>query len=174
MRRVFISLFVSACLFAVGLAHVERSSAAYEPPRVLVASAVSESAGSQTLITGLSFWGDANTKYEVRGTILWDSASANTGCQFALNGPASSTLRVHYEYPNTAASANIRVLEQTSLNTLVASSASSATTNNAAYFRGVITTSSTAGAISMKFATEINTSQVTIQAGSNMSYQRIP
>jgi hypothetical protein len=58
---------------------------------VRLGSDVTESAGSYTDVTGLSFTAAASTDYVIEANLLYRSAGTTTGISFAVNGPASPT-----------------------------------------------------------------------------------
>jgi len=110
-------------------------------------------------VTGLSFPVVANTTYQFKFFIVYNSAATTTGSRWSINGPAATFMNYTSNYTLTATSiTNNQGLS--SYNVPAASNASSLTTNNIAIITGNIRPSAS-GTVIARFASEILSSAIT-------------
>jgi len=124
-------------------------------------------------VTGLSFPVVANTTYQFKFFIVYNSAATTTGSRWSINGPAATFMNYTSNYTLTATSiTNNQGLA--SYNVPAASNASSLTTNNIAIITGNIRPSAN-GTVIARFASEVLSSAITAVASgkSYVEYQII-
>lgn len=146
-------------------AHWER-----HPGYIVLASDVTDSAGNGTYtdLTGLSFAVTSGTTYNFRAYIIYDSAATTTGLGLAANGPATSRLGYRIRTGLTASTELIQYLAAYDAAGAVATDAPFTTANEAS-IEGTLTPSAN-GTFTLRFCTEVNTSLVTIKAGSTLEW----
>ena len=123
-------------------------------------------------ITGLSFPVENLARYHFRFCIPYTAAAATTGARFLLLGPNASMLHYRSEY---TVNATTRVFNEglTSYNVPFSPTLSSLTTGNMAIIEGVIRPSAD-GTLIARFASEISNSAITVLAGANVMFTRLP
>jgi hypothetical protein len=143
-------------------------------------SDISNSTITLTDVTGLSFTAEANTSYVVRLYGFATFASAVTGIGLALNAPNDATV-VMGRVTNQIGAQTLSSMQQVQNNAIAGTTAinGSGTSGNPAatistYIEGVwLVTVVTGGTVQMRLRSEVGTSNVTLKAGSKMSYLKI-
>lgn len=142
------------------------------PPTVVILGAdQTNSTTSFADVTGLSFSVAAATKYLIYTLAIFQTDTVTTGIKFSLNGPAAASLilfnhsiptattsalnRSGRAFDTTAASTGIDIINTSTLITLDA----------------IFVNGANAGTLSLRFASEVDTSVVTVKAGSVLVYQ---
>lgn len=122
--------------------------------------------------TGLTFTSVPNADYLLEAFLVYTSAATTTGLNLALNGPASPAGVVGEWRVYTSATA--AVLRQfTAYNTGTASSGVlAAGSAQYAQFTGMLRTGATGGAVTLRFASEVAASAITLKAGSVLRVQQ--
>ncbi|MBL7999003.1 MAG: hypothetical protein JNL32_10245 [Candidatus Kapabacteria bacterium] len=122
----------------------------------------------------LSLSVDANEVWEIDGVLNMDcSSTTQGGIQVALNAPAGATLNVHVFILagfNTSTTDEIRLLLDTPGTPQGWSQVKS---NNAVYLKGIITTSSTAGQLLLRWALNNSGATTTLKQNSYIKLMRI-
>ena len=123
-------------------------------------------------ITGLGFTLLANTSYEFKYRLIFQSSSTTNGFGFSLNGPLTPPL-LHYEvrYQTTAnATAGTSVVTSrmdTAYDAMPATAATIAqAVNLVCMIEGLITTGAVGGTLIPRFRGELTTANITVKAGS--------
>lgn len=137
--------------------------------KVVLGSDVADSSGNCTItnITNLSFSVTSGTTYRFRAQIIYTAAATTTGANFSVNAPTTSLFAYTARVPTTATTDTI---DHLTANDGGGCSTDSATTaGNIAIVEGIVTPSAS-GTLQMRFATEVNTSAITVKAGSNLEW----
>lgn len=134
---------------------------------VLTSTVANSGNNSFADITGLTFAVTSGLTYGFRAHIIYTSAATTTGARFSVNGPSITRLFYRAIWTLTATSMNTEVVAST-YDQGTASATSSAGAN-LAIIEGTLTPSAS-GTLAMRFANEVNTSAVTCQPGSRLSY----
>lgn len=145
---------------------------------ITLGSDVADSSGNCTFadVTGLSFAVSSGSNYRFHANIVYISAATTTGLGLGINGPASPTL-VSYlsQLPVTAGATPLNTNLGAGIATAYdgggcsATTPSTATTGWAATLDGLVRPSAS-GTATLRFASEVNGSAVTIKAGSTLEW----
>lgn len=122
--------------------------------------------------TGLSFSAEADSDYIVEFWIWYTTAATTTGIDLAVNGPASPTAVVGLTLPPVAATGNLNAKQFNAYDVSQPATASIAG-NNFALMRVLFRNGATAGTFTLRFASEVNASAVTVKAGSVLRYRKV-
>jgi hypothetical protein len=133
---------------------------------------VSNSTTAFANATGLSFTAAANADYLIEAFLVYTSAATTTGINLALTGPASPAGVVGEWRAYTSATAAL-------LRQFTAYDSGTATTGviaaaaaQYAQFTAMLRTGAAGGAVTLRFASEVGTSAVTLKAGSLLRVQQ--
>jgi hypothetical protein len=130
------------------------------------ASDVSNSTITYATATGLSFSASNGVQYNFRATIRFDAAATTTGVRFGLTGPTLNAMSMVGEVPLTATSS--WPIYSNAYDTGTVSATSAFTAGNIATIEGTIVTSGN-GTVSIRFASEVAASAITVKAGSTLT-----
>jgi hypothetical protein len=114
-------------------------------------------------VTELWFPVEANRTYNFEFVTISSAAATTTGVAHALNYPTAATVIAGYTIPTSATATSYGVLTTTSP-VIPANSAGTTLVRNTIH--GTLVTGSTAGTLQLRFASEVNASEVVIRAGS--------
>lgn len=132
---------------------------------VYVSSIVSQTTTSYADVTGVSFSVNANTNYEVSCSIIYQTAATTTGIGIALNGPTSPTLVAGQFISNSSSTA----LNGRSFNayngTGKTTGVQTANANIYGLFNASFRNGATAGTLTLRYASEVGGSAVSIRPG---------
>lgn len=136
------------------------------PTPVRLASAQNSTSTTIADVTGLGMSVEAGRKYHFRFTGQYTAAASTTGLGLAVNGPTLGTdgLLCNVMIGTTNAIPNIGTI--TAYNTAVLATASSGSTRMPWELWGYIHIGASAGTLQLRFRTEVNSSQVSLQIGS--------
>jgi hypothetical protein len=137
---------------------------------VRMASDVSTTVDTFSDATGLSFAVEANTEYHIEARIIYTTAATTTGINLAASGPASPTIFVGNSFatPATLTSGVARGFQAYNTSTAYTDALSG---NNYAHMTFMLLNGLNPGTFVIRFASEVDTSQVTIKAGSILKYR---
>ena len=145
-----------------------------------LASDVSNNTVTLSDITGFSFTAEANTSYVIRLYGLATFAATTTGIGIVADAPSEATV-VSGRVTNQLAAQTLTSMQQT-VNARIAGTtttngngtAGNPNTALTTYVDGVwLVSVTTGGTVKLQFRSEIATSNVTVKAGSKMSYLKI-
>jgi hypothetical protein len=147
---------------------------------VSLPSDISNSTITLTDVTGLSFTAEANTSYVVRLYGFATFASAVTGIGLALDVPNDASV-VTGRVTNQIGSQTLSSMQQVQDNAIAGTTGTNGigTSGNPApaittYIDGVwIVTTATGGTVQLRLRSELAASNVTVKAGSRISYLKI-
>jgi len=123
-------------------------------------------------ITGLSFSAAANKDYLIEARLIVNTAATTTGILLGANGPASPTAISGY-YSSVGLSASTRARTFNIYDHGVGAWADFAfTTDNMVTMSIVFRNGANAGTFILRFASEVDTSAITIKTGSILTYQQ--
>ena len=133
--------------------------------RLAVAQATTSSALGD--LTGLSFAVAANKDYLVEGDILYTTAAATTGIGFAVNGPAApiSLGGMWWAFTANTTALYHRASQYNAINT-ASTGVANANATEYAGMRWFFRNGANAGTFQIRWASEVNTSQVRAHVGS--------
>lgn len=137
-------------------------------------SDVSNSTTSFADITGLTYTTVANADYLFESYLIYTSAATTTGLAVGINGPANPT-GVVGEWVAYTAATTPAARQINSYDAAGATSGVIAATPNPQYaqFTAMLRTGANGGAATLRFASEVAASAVTIKAGSIMRVQQL-
>lgn len=125
-------------------------------------------------VTGLAFTAVANADYLVEVFALYVTAATTTGLNLAINGPAAAVgvggEWQAYSSDTTVLSRQFRAFDANAGATTGVTAASPSV--NWAQLTTLLRTGANGGAVTIRFASEVAASQVTIVAGSILRYQQ--
>ncbi len=128
-------------------------------------------------VTDLQFAIAASTVYSFEFFVVFQTAATTTGIDLSINGPASPTDVTWYDQimlSGAAGTAGVETKAQIALDaTHITASIDAANTNRCAVLRGMIRNGVNAGTLTLRFATEVGASSVTIKQGSWARLSRI-
>lgn len=138
-----------------------------QPVRYVYLSAdVSRTATSYADVTGMSFTVAANKDYEIKCSVIYRTAATATGIGIALNGPPSPTLIAGQFTSNSSATAfngrSFNAYNGTGKTTGV----QTANADTYGLFNAYFKNGATGGTLTLRYASEVNGSSVTVRAGS--------
>jgi hypothetical protein len=147
---------------------------------VSLPSDISNSTITLTDVTGLSFTAEANTSYVVRLYGFATFASAVTGIGLALNVPNDASV-ISGRVTNQIGSQTLSSMQQVQDDAIAGTTGTNGigTSGNPApvittYIDGVwIVTTATGGTVQLRLRSELATNNVTVKAGSRISYLKI-
>jgi len=129
--------------------------------KIITGNVVNSANNTLADITNLSFDVSADTLYSFKFFIVYNSAATTTGSRWTINGPANTFLHYTSQYTLTATSFTFNTCS--AYNFPSAANASSLTSNNIAIIEGIIKPSAS-GTVIARFASEVNSSAITVQA----------
>ncbi len=136
-------------------------------------SDVSNSTTSFADVTGLTFQTVPNADYLVEGFLVYTSAATTTGISLGINGPASPA-GVIGEWQTYTNDTTIVNRQFRAYNTSPAASAGVVSTAvQYAQYTTMLRTGAAGGAATLRFASEVATSAITIRAGSIIRVQQL-
>jgi hypothetical protein len=116
-------------------------------------------------LAGMSFNAAANTTYLVRAFMTFKSAALTTGASFALGVPAGADVVGQVTASISTTGANVMEQRADGLTTATATAVSTINVNIPAEGTFVVKTGATAGAVKLRFVSEVAASAVTAVAG---------
>lgn len=141
---------------------------------VLASDVTNNNASANTIasVTGLSFAVESGKRYRFRFVILYTAAATGTGSRWSLTGPTTTVLMYNSGYSLTTTTRTVNE-GLTAYDKPVASNATSAATgSNMAIVEGIMTTSA-AGTVVARFASEVSSSAIVAKAGSYVDWMEI-
>jgi len=136
-----------------------------------ITGTVANSTTSYADVTGLSFVVTSGNVYWFKFFIFYSSAATTTGSRWSINGPSTSFLNYLSKYTLTATSETTNF--QNSYGVPSSANATSLSTGNMAIIEGVIVPSAN-GTVIARFASEVSSSAITVQANSFVWYMAVP
>jgi hypothetical protein len=130
-----------------------------------LAAAANSSSNALADVTGLSFQLKPNTHYAFEFVGAYTSAAGTTGLSLAVNGPASPALVRAVAQIHESATA-VRGGAASAYNATLTGTSSGSATPLPFFIQGNISTGAAGGTFTLRFASEVNNSQVSIAAGS--------
>ena len=139
---------------------------------VLGSDVINNNAVANTIsdVTALSFAVLSGKTYWFSATIPYTAAATTTGSRWSVNGPATTLLNYSSRYTITAITETINY--NSAYDTPAASNTDSLTVGNVAVITGILTTSA-AGTVIVRFASEVSGSAITAKAGSVLYWQQL-
>ena len=131
-----------------------------------------QASGSTGLVdaTDLIFPVLANTDYIFEYIVAYRTAATTTGLKLGINGPSGSTVTFQVLVAQTNSAAGTTNMATECFNALdgaiLTLSVDAANTDRIARIHGVMRVAATPGNLALRFASEINASNVTIRKGS--------
>lgn len=130
-----------------------------------LSSDVSKTSNAYSDVTGISFSVAANTNYELSCSVIYRTAATTTGIGIALNGPTSPTTVAGQFLSSSSATA----LNGRSFNayngTGKTTGVQTANADTYGLFNASFRNGSTAGTLTLRYASEVNGSSVTVRTG---------
>lgn len=154
--------------------------------QVMLTTAIAKMTGTQaststslTNITQLLAALEANATYEVTAYIKFQSAATTTGLNLGFTVPTGATPFLEVEVPivSTAAASALKLNHpaagSTTAGNVVGTGVTATGSDHTATIKGVVSMGGTAGDLQLRFATEVGSSAVTLQAGSILVVKRV-
>ncbi|HVI69356.1 MAG TPA: choice-of-anchor R domain-containing protein [Magnetospirillaceae bacterium] len=137
--------------------------------KIVLGSDVTDNAGActNTDIPGLSFSVTSGQVYRFHALIEFDSAATTTGALWSATTPANNFFSLKTEHPTSSTTNDFGNVNTSDGGTC--SGASFATTGNLAKVDGMVSPSAN-GTLQLRMASEIDTSAVTVKAGSTLEW----
>lgn len=128
--------------------------------KFLPANVTNNNATANTIadVTDLSFDVVSGIKYRFKFYITYTSAATTTGSRWCINGPTTSVLFYHSNYPSSTTARTFNN-SLTTYNVPTTSNAGAGTNSNIAIVEGIITPSAN-GTVIARFASEISNSAI--------------
>lgn len=137
--------------------------------KIVLGADVADSSGACTNadITGLSFSVSSGQVYRFHALIEFTAASTNTGAQWTATAPTNNFFSIKTQHPTSASSndvANVNVSDGGNC-----SATTFDTTGNLATIDGMVAPTA-GGTLQLRMATEVDTSAITVKAGSTLEW----
>lgn len=176
MRRLT-AIYALLCFALILAAGFPASEAAYRPYGISVAGSDSNnSTTSPADATGITFEALANSTYEVEISGVVVAAASTTGCQPLLTGPSGTVLHGTWFYGADASNDRYLFIYGT-IDVAAAFTASRTASGGLGEtpiaYHGTVVTGGSAGTVKMRFQSEVAASQVSVKAGTFITWRRL-
>lgn len=121
----------------------------------------------------LTFVAEANAVYALRWNLPFETAATTTGIKFGLNGPAGFTLLLLDRFYMTSLSASIGQVSRLYNTGGPSTQVDAAAPSDQFSVGAALLANVTAGAVVMRFGSEVNLSLVTVLANAILQYRKV-